>query len=139
MHAIYDLIFAAGQAGIDRYARHGVTIPAEKFRIVGRPQVELITSGTRADRRPRRSPPCCTRPTWQGPFADSRVYSLPVGRQIVEALLARGARVIFRAHPFNYRYAEARGHDRRASARCSTRIEKPPAGSTCGGRPPSRR
>ena len=46
-------------------------------------------------------------PTWQGPFADTRVYSLPVGRQIVEALIARGARVIFRAHPFNYRYAEA--------------------------------
>ena len=46
-------------------------------------------------------------PTWQGPFADSRVYSLPVGRQIVEQLLAHGARVIFRAHPFNYRYPDA--------------------------------
>ena len=106
VHAIYDLIFSAGQAGIDRYARHGVTIPAEKFRIVGRPQVELI--------RPRRGPigdlddqTVLYAPTWQGPFADSRVYSLPVGRQIVEALLARGARVIFRAHPFNYRYADA--------------------------------
>jgi CDP-glycerol glycerophosphotransferase (TagB/SpsB family) len=42
-------------------------------------------------------------PTWQGNFADTRVYSLPVGRQIVEQLLAHGARVIFRAHPFNYR------------------------------------
>ena len=47
-------------------------------------------------------------PTWQGPFADSRVYSLPVGKRIVEQALQRGARVIFRAHPFNYRYAEAR-------------------------------
>jgi CDP-glycerol glycerophosphotransferase (TagB/SpsB family) len=34
------------------------------------------------------------------------VFSLPSGRQIVEALLARGARVVFRAHPFNYRYRE---------------------------------
>ena len=47
-------------------------------------------------------------PTWQGPFADTRVYSLPQGRAIVEAVLARGARVVFRAHPFNYRYREAR-------------------------------
>ena len=53
VHAIYDLIFAAGQAGIDRYARHGVHIPAEKFRIVGRPQVEQITPARRPDRRDR--------------------------------------------------------------------------------------
>ncbi|WP_152364009.1 CDP-glycerol glycerophosphotransferase family protein [Microlunatus speluncae] len=111
VHAIYDLIFAAGQAGIDRYARHGVEIPAEKFRIVGRPQVELIkraevsiaeltaTAGSR--------PTVLYAPTWQGSFADTRVYSLPVGEQIVEALLRRGLRVIFRAHPFNYRYPAA--------------------------------
>ena len=106
VHAIYDVIFAAGQAGVDRYARHGVSIPAEKFKIVGRPQVELImpartSIGTIA------KPTVLYAPTWQGPFADSRVYSLPVGRQIVEQLLAHGARVIFRAHPFNYRYPDA--------------------------------
>ena len=60
VHAIYDLIFTAGQAGIDRYARHGVSIPAEKFRIVGRPQVELIRP--RAVRNGLTRPPCCTRP-----------------------------------------------------------------------------
>ena len=106
VHAIYDLIFAAGQAGIDRYARHAVSIPGEKFMIVGRPQVELITPA----RRPIGSieqPTVLYAPTWQGPFADSRVYSLPVGRQIVEQLLANGTRVIFRAHPFNYRYPDA--------------------------------
>jgi hypothetical protein len=106
VHAIYDLLFAAGQAGVDRYARHGVSIPAEKFRIVGRPQVELITP----PRRPIgtiKQPTVLYAPTWQGPFADSRVYSLPVGRQIVEQLLAHGARVVFRAHPFNYRYPDA--------------------------------
>jgi CDP-glycerol glycerophosphotransferase (TagB/SpsB family) len=106
VHAIYDVIFAAGQAGIDRYARHGVSIPAEKFKIVGRPQVELITPA-RAPIGTIEQPTVLYAPTWQGPFADSRVYSLPVGRQIVEQLLAHGARVIFRAHPFNYRYPDA--------------------------------
>jgi CDP-glycerol glycerophosphotransferase (TagB/SpsB family) len=106
VHAIYDVIFAAGQAGIDRYARHGVSIPAEKFKIVGRPQVELITPA-RGPIEKIEQPTVLYAPTWQGPFADSRVYSLPVGRQIVEQLLARGARVIFRAHPFNYRYPDA--------------------------------
>ena len=107
VHAIYDLIFAAGQAGIDRYARHGVSIPPEKFMIVGRPQVELITPA-RGPIGTIEQPTVLYAPTWQGPFADSRVYSLPVGRQIVEQLLAHGARVIFRAHPFNYRYPDAK-------------------------------
>jgi CDP-glycerol glycerophosphotransferase (TagB/SpsB family) len=106
VHAIYDLIFAAGQAGIDRYARHGVHIRAEKFKIVGRPQVELITSA-RGPIGTIDQPTVLYAPTWQGHFSDSRVYSLPVGRQIVEQLLAHGARVIFRAHPFNYRYPDA--------------------------------
>jgi CDP-glycerol glycerophosphotransferase (TagB/SpsB family) len=106
VHAIYDLIFAAGQAGIDRYARHGVHIPAEKFKIVGRPQVELINPAHGPIGKVEQ-PTVLYAPTWQGPFADSRVYSLPVGRQIVEQLLAHGARVIFRAHPFNYRYPDS--------------------------------
>lgn len=38
VHAIYDKIYAAGQAGIDRYARHGVDIARSKFEIVGRPR-----------------------------------------------------------------------------------------------------
>ncbi len=107
VHAIYDKIYAAGQAGIDRYARHGVHIPREKFEIVGRPQVERIS--------PARGPIASLAertvlyaPTWRGPYADSRVYSLPRGAEIVKELLARGARVVFRAHPFNERFPEAR-------------------------------
>ena len=103
VHAIYDSIFVAGQAGIDRYARHGVHIPPEKFVIAGRPQVELITParGPVADQRP---PTVLYAPTWQGPYADTRFFSLPQGEAIVEKLLAAGARVIFRAHPLNYQF-----------------------------------
>ena len=107
VHAIYDKIFTAGQAGIDRYARHNVIIPAAKFTVVGRPQVEMITEAQGPIDRIA-WPTVLYAPTWQGPYADSRVYSLPVGRSIVEALLARGVRVIFRAHPFNHRFAAAR-------------------------------
>ncbi len=48
-HAMYDQIFAAGPAAARRYAAHGVSIPAEKFRIVGRPQVEDVVPGVDAD------------------------------------------------------------------------------------------
>ena len=84
-----------------------MSIPQEKFRIVGRPQVERIAPA-RAPISTIEAPTVLYAPTWQGPFADSRVYSLPIGREIVAEALRRGARVIFRAHPFNYRYPDAR-------------------------------
>jgi CDP-glycerol glycerophosphotransferase (TagB/SpsB family) len=107
VHAIYDYIFAAGQAGIDRYERHSVDIATEKFRIVGRPQVEGIH---------RRKSPIATiddktvlyAPTWKGPYKDTEVYSLPRGEEIVQALLDRDCTVIFRAHSLNYQFPEAK-------------------------------
>ncbi len=119
VHAIYDLIFAAGQAGIDRYARHGVEIPVDKFRIVGRPQVESIELPSRVDSEAApeagieslvgtgASPTVLYAPTWRGPYADSQLYSLPIGAAIVAGLMRRGVRVVFRAHPFNYRFPDA--------------------------------
>ena len=105
VHAIYDLIFAAGQAGIDRYERHGVRIPREKFRIVGRPQVDASPPpGGRS--RPSPSRPSCTRrpgrPVRRQPglLAADRPGDRDPGAQ-------PRRRVIFRVHPFNYRYAEA--------------------------------
>jgi len=101
VHAIYHRIFAAGQAGIDRYARHGVRIPRENFRIVGRPQVEKIlpARGPVGDLTERT---VLYAPTWVGPYADTDVYSLPVGEELVRRLLRRDVRIVFRAHPLNY-------------------------------------
>jgi len=105
VHAIYDRIFVAGQAGVDRYARHGVHIPREKFEVVGRPQVEHIAEiGPLVEDRPRT---VLYAPTWQGPYADTRLYSLPVAVTLVESLLRVGARVVFRPHPLNYQFPAA--------------------------------
>lgn len=107
VHGIYDYIFAAGQAGVDRYARHGVDIPEEKFQIVGRPQVERI------QRRRQAIGDIDTKtvlyaPTWKGPYKDTAVYSLPRGEEIVQSLIDRGCTVIFRAHSLNYQFVDAR-------------------------------
>lgn len=107
VHAIYDQIFAAGQAGIDRYARHGVDIPRQKFEIVGRPQVEEIERAT-APIGDIANATVLYAPTWKGPYKDTAFYSLPRGEEIVSALLRRGCTVIFRAHTLNYRFPEAR-------------------------------
>lgn len=103
--ALFDKIFVAGQAAIDRYANNGVHIPEEKFVIVGRPQVETVEQQG-PDNIPVRT--VLYAPTWEGHYADTNYGSLPVGPDIVRELLARGTTVIFRPHPFSYRNPEAR-------------------------------
>jgi hypothetical protein len=88
-HAMYDQIFAAGPAATRRYAAHGVRIPAEKFTIVGRPQVENVKLSTiRIADVPQ--PTVLYAPTWHGGRPSTNYSSLPLGSEIVDALLARG-------------------------------------------------
>jgi hypothetical protein len=104
---MYDQIFVAGQAGADRYANHAVAIPAEKFVLVGRPQLAGLIE--RADGQPLpQHPTVLYAPTWRGGLGDMLLGSLQHGERIVEALLAAGARVIFRPHPLSHRDAESR-------------------------------
>lgn len=102
---VFDRIFVAGQAGIDRFARHGVLIPASKFVVVGRPNLDDLEQA--ADTPPDRRVVLYA-PTWRGGLDDMRFGSLPVGLAIVRALLALGATVIFRPHPYSARDAESR-------------------------------
>ena len=108
VHAIYDLIFAAGQAGIDRYARHGVNIPRRSSGSSAgrRSSGSRRATGPIADHRANRR--CCTRRPGRGrtPTAGSTRCRWASGSS--SRLLQRGARVIFRAHPFNYRYRRVR-------------------------------
>ncbi|RAO54555.1 hypothetical protein PSN01_03675 [Micromonospora saelicesensis] len=96
---IFDRIFVAGQAAIDRYARAGVQIPADKFVVVGRPQVESIE--VRPEPARGLAPPTVLyTPTWTGHHADADYCSLPVAESLLRRLLERGATVILRAHPY---------------------------------------
>ncbi|WP_344354753.1 CDP-glycerol glycerophosphotransferase family protein, partial [Micromonospora lupini] len=96
---IFDRIFVAGPAAIDRYARAGVRIPADKFVVVGRPQVESIDV-RREPARGLANPTVLYTPTWTGHHADADYCSLPVAEELLRGLLARGATVILRAHPY---------------------------------------
>ncbi|WP_133249846.1 CDP-glycerol glycerophosphotransferase family protein [Brachybacterium endophyticum] len=103
--ALYDKVFVAGQAAIDRYENNGVDIPQEKFTIVGRPQVETVEQQG-PENLPVRT--VLYAPTWEGHYADTNYGSLPVGPQIIRELLDRGITVVFRPHPFSYRNPAAR-------------------------------
>jgi hypothetical protein len=113
--SMFDKVFVAGQAGIDRYRAHHVLIPDEKFAIVGRPQVSQI----RVCRGPVAqvtSPTVLYAPTWTGWFSTADYCSLPIAEVIIGALLDRGATVVFRPHPYSGRS--------RASARHIARVAR---------------
>jgi hypothetical protein len=96
---MYDRVFVAGQAGVDRYHRHGVDIPNYKFRRIGRPQLHDIQVDQR-ERLPEERRTVLYTPTWTGLTADVNYSSLKQGKKIVEALLKRDVNVIFRTHPY---------------------------------------
>ena len=104
--AAYDVLVVAGQAAIDRYAAHGVHIPSEKFKILGRPQIENIETAT-ASISTVDKPVVLYAPTWYAADYKNNHSSLPIGTAIVSALLARNATVIFRPHPANRKLPEA--------------------------------
>ncbi|MGY5765518.1 CDP-glycerol glycerophosphotransferase family protein [Brachybacterium sp. DNPG3] len=101
--AMFDRIFVAGQAGIDRYAAHGVSIPRERFEIVGRPQVGDIEPAREHLPPTPEGRTALYAPTWTGFNADNNFGSLAQGPGIVRALLAEGWSVVFRPHPYSRR------------------------------------
>ncbi len=101
---MYDKNFVAGQAAVDRFAANGVSMPAEMFSIVGRPQVENVAIAT-APIASLTAPRVLYAPTWAGFYADSNYSSLLVGYDIVKALISRGCSIVFRPHPYTMRSA----------------------------------
>ncbi|MEU5157013.1 CDP-glycerol glycerophosphotransferase family protein [Glycomyces sp. NPDC021274] len=96
---MYDRVFVAGQAGVDRYHRHGVDIPNYKFRKIARPQLHDMRVGER-DKVDGARPVVLYTPTWTGLTAEVNYSSLKQGRKIVEAVLKRDVTLIFRTHPY---------------------------------------
>lgn len=100
-HATYDRIFVSGQQGVERYAAHGVSVPKEKFALVGRPQIERIE--VRDEPLPAGAPRTVLyAPTWRGGRPSTDYSSLGLGDAIVAALLERADTVVFRPHPLSY-------------------------------------
>jgi hypothetical protein len=97
--AMFDRNFVAGQAAIDRFAKHGVAMPADKLVIVGRPQVAAVAQHNTDPVPGKRT--VLYAPTWQSGMREMSLSSVEYGERIVRALLDGGARVVFRPHPLS--------------------------------------
>jgi hypothetical protein len=96
---VYDEVWVAGQAAIDRYEAAGVRIPSEHFAVIGRPQVDRLAVGPRR----RSSRPCLLyAPTWEGIYEEVNYSSLEIaGPAIVAAILSGrpDVDIVFKPHP----------------------------------------
>jgi hypothetical protein len=96
---MYDRNFVAGQAAIDRFTDHGVEVYRPQFEIVGRPQLDEVTVADQEHKAADHKPTVLYAPTWSGWVSDSQYSSLFEGERLIQILLDRGYRVIFRSHP----------------------------------------
>lgn len=106
-HAMFDRIFVAGPAARERYPHNNVLIPDEKFVVIGRPQIAVAQSATGPIGRAA-VPTVLLAPTWRGYNSRTTLSSMGSATVLVDALIARGAAVVFRPHPFSWHGREDR-------------------------------
>ncbi len=110
---VYSRLFVAGRQAIDRLAAAFFEIPADRFVIVGRPQVDCLAERTPGPRT------LLYAPTWEGWNPRENYCSLETtGIALISALLERHPdwKIVFKPHPFT-------GKHRPAAAAAARRIE----------------
>ena len=96
---VYDEVWVAGEAAVDRYEAAGIHLPRSHYAIVGRPQVEQLAVGPLTSGGPRT---VLYAPTFEGYYEESNYSSLErMGPQLIERILAQypDVRIIFKPHP----------------------------------------
>lgn len=111
LNRMYDEIWVAGRAAIDRYAAVDEGIDLGVLRAVGRPQLADIRRVAHLDEveESGRRLTVLYAPTWEG-FFDEADYSsvAAMGELIVQGCLGAGADVLFKPHPLTgHRLPEA--------------------------------
>ncbi|MGC3994810.1 MAG: CDP-glycerol glycerophosphotransferase family protein [Propionicimonas sp.] len=96
---VYDGVWVAGQAAIDRYEAAGIHMPASQYAIIGRPQVEGLHVGPVAGEH---RPTILYAPTFEGYYEESNYSSLErMGPQMIRRILelVPDVRIVFKPHP----------------------------------------
>lgn len=101
-HKAYDLVFVAGRAAVDRFARHLPYFDAEARCVeVGRPQLDALAPASAPTVRSGDRTTVLYAPTWEGANPSVAYGSLDVlGPDLARAVVADpGLRFLYRPHP----------------------------------------
>lgn len=115
LNRMYDEIWVAGRAAVERYAAVDEGIDLRVVRPVGRPQLADIARNRPAAVAATDRLTVLYAPTWEG-FFDEADYSsvATMGEAIVTACLSAGAAVLFKPHPLTGHRLQAAGRARQA-------------------------
>lgn len=103
-HRMYDKIFVAGQAAVDRYRDANIELISDQIEIVGRPQLRLVTKSL----TPKVIKNVLYAPTWSGYNQASSLSSLDSCIPFLEELIASGVSIAFRPHPLSFEISSDR-------------------------------
>ena len=121
LNRMYDEIWVAGEAAVDRYRAVDEGIDIGKVLAVGRPQLAEIHRADPAAHADGRLTVLYA-PTWEGFFDEADYSSVArMGEALVAAALDSGARVRFKPHPLTGHRLKAAGAAREAIATAVTR------------------
>ena len=96
---VYDEVWVAGEAAVERYEAAGIHMPRDHYAVVGRPQVEQLAVGPLNTGGP---PTILYAPTFEGYYEESNYSSLErMGPLLIGRILTQypHVRVIFKPHP----------------------------------------
>ncbi|WP_407316952.1 CDP-glycerol glycerophosphotransferase family protein [Isoptericola halotolerans] len=103
-HKAYDLVFVAGQAAVDRFARNLPYLDAASRCVtVGRPQLDALGADPAVRRTTTERTTVLYAPTWEGANPSVAYGSLDVlGPDLARAVVAdAGLRLLYRPHPLS--------------------------------------
>ena len=96
---LYDYMFVAGDAHIDRIKKQNLFVPHDYFFKIGRPQIELtIDKKNKTSKKNKLN--ILYAPTWEGYYEDSCYSSLKdIGKNILNFFNSSTYELIFKPHP----------------------------------------
>ncbi|MCP1659293.1 CDP-glycerol glycerophosphotransferase family protein [Neisseria perflava] len=97
---VYDQIWVAGQAHIDRFKNAGFNISNVEFVKVGRPNLRGILVNNEQDWRERQAPRILYLPTWEGVYEEGNYASVGFAADLLAELYQRfGILISTKFHP----------------------------------------
>jgi len=95
---VYDEVWTAGQAGIDRFRNQGIGREHLRFRVIGIPRLRSILSAS--GERPDRGKRVLYLPTWEGTYQAQNYSSLQLADRFVSTLTENfGLEMTVKFHP----------------------------------------
>lgn len=100
-YRMFDKNFVAGNAAVKRFKDNNIILQNDFFEIVGRPQLKDVEVVNYQNSNKMQQKTVMYAPTWYGIGDDAHYSSQDRADEIIDALLSKNVRIIYRSHPLS--------------------------------------